>query len=222
MRRIVLPLLALAGCPAATDLPAEVSGRIEVDGVVIGSGDTVTVTGDVEIVATGDVTVDGSLVADGEGPWNIVITADGDVTIAGTVRAGDANDGAEGGDVSIASTAGDITVSGTVAAGDGADGVVDAATLGAGWNGGDVSLFAEAGTLTLSGTVELGTGGDAAALSAGPEDFPLDTVQIALPNLAGAGGAFDFGAGAIVGFVVEEGAIEDVPEDADALAGSPC
>ncbi|MBN1492503.1 MAG: hypothetical protein JXA69_21500 [Phycisphaerae bacterium] len=170
--------------------PTTVGGSLDVVNLNVPSGQTTTVTSNVVINASGNVTIDGLLTAataTGTGA-SITIIAQGDIDIAGTVQAGDgafatattpaaaiaragiaANgdgaDGYHGGTVQLISHGNiRIPITSAIWAGDGTDGT-SGIRGGAGGNGGHVVLCAS-GTLTVRGAIHVGSGGnggDAAA-----------------------------------------------------------
>ena len=174
-------ILGFVGCPSTPPgpnpngqditAPPTISGAISARNFSLPQGSTSTLTGDAEIVATGNVTIEGLLQADtstGNG-YNLTIRADGDVTISGTVQAGapakglDAKQGpntpgADGGSVRLVS-GGNLTIHRTayISGIDGTNGA-DGKDGGVGGKGGDVILMA-GNSLRVRGTIVIGSGG---------------------------------------------------------------
>ena len=159
-------------------------GTVDVGDFTVPAGQTTRVTSDLVINASGGVSIDGDLVADpakiGAG-CGIVIRADGDVTINGTVQAGDGAstsatslasirrnaagdsatgiDGEDGAALQIVS-GGNITVgnSASLICGNGTDGT-SGTRGGRGGDGGNIVLCA-GNRLTVRGWIQMGHGGD--------------------------------------------------------------
>jgi hypothetical protein len=200
--------VGIGGCTDPTDpgngggnAPASLAGTVEVASLNIPAGDTVAVTADLTLRASGDITIAGDLIAeanpDGDG-FDITLIADGNLTIDGTIQAGAPADpatfpesarpapatrtaqaggtdlpGHAGGSLNIVSERGNVTVgrNTTLIAFSGTDGV--GGVRGApGGRGGSVSICAPFGRLTMRGSIELGNGGEGG-------DANLDTATMA-------------------------------------------
>lgn len=182
-------VLVLAGCPPSqppggegegegegeivgSDItaPATLSGTVNARHVTIPENTITMATGDVEIVATGDVTIAGTLAAEpsaGDG-YNISIRADGNIVIDGTIEAGTAGnvasakasyaEGMDGGSVYTRSK-GDIIVGrhSNLVAKDGTDGS-SGTNPGPGGKGGILYFEAE-GNVSIYGSLFPGDGG---------------------------------------------------------------
>lgn len=177
----------LMGCPMSGDdlldavgnrvPPGSLSGKLTVGNFTIPAGSTMTVVGDVEIVASGNVTIDGTLVAEAgaAGGFNIIIRAKGDITVRGLIEAGAAgatakpkaaqnmrpmNDPGRVGRTIVMVSFGNLTIAreAIVAATNGTDGV-QGNLGGAGGKGGDVALCATK-TLAVHGMIIVGNGGN--------------------------------------------------------------
>lgn len=169
--------------------PATIEGTLQVGDFRLPTGHTTTVTSDVVINASGNVTISGSLVADpaatagGKGA-SITVVAQGDIQISGTVRAGDGvpvgattmqataarsaqdsdvdivgEDGQPGGAVKMI-TSGNLSVlTGAMLIAGDGSSSIAGTTLGGGGNGGHVVLCA-GGHLMVEGVIHVGDGGN--------------------------------------------------------------
>lgn len=177
--------------------PATLGGTVDVANLVIPAGQTTTVTSDLVVNATGNVTIDGQLIASPSGGTGggITILADGDITIGGTVQAGDGDaasstqtaaamsiaangdagsgtSGHNGGTVQI-KAAGNLSIveGAMISAGNGSNGT-SGRRGGAGGDGGSVILLA-GGQLRMRGSVHVGDGGNGGDATTNTSDRPL-------------------------------------------------
>ncbi len=177
---------------ANANTPSTLAGKVTVTHLKIPAGQTTLVKSDVEIDATGDVTIDGQLVADtspADG-YSITINAGGDVRITGIIQAGDGaqnirqsiaadgvgsssidDNGYNGGTVCI-HAGGELMVEYGVViqAGNGSAGV-SGTRGGMGGKGGDVILCAGE-KLVMRGGLHVGNGGDGGDADTTSEQSP--------------------------------------------------
>jgi len=158
---------------------------IEVEDFIVAAQEVVQYDTNTTVQVSGIVRIDGAVIgADGSGPGragvSITIEAEGDVTINGTVQAGDGGQavdtlhvaskqadqttGGDGGDLTLTSNQANVTLGegAHVGGGEGANGG-DSLTGGPGGRGGDVSINAPEGTATLpqsDSLIHQGNGGD--------------------------------------------------------------
>lgn len=176
---VLLVALLPLGCPppegpdvTGDDLiaPATLAGVVNARNVTIPENTTTTIAGDVEIAATGDVNIAGTLSAEpseGDG-YSITVRAEGNVVIEGTVEAGTAGDvasskadyaeGMNGGSVVVRS-GGDIIVGrySNLIAKNGTDGS-SGTNPAPGGKGGNI-IFEAGGNISIYGSLTLGDGG---------------------------------------------------------------
>lgn len=185
--------LALISCGShAPTLPSpDVGGGggdwdvLEVEDFIVAAREVREFVRNTIVRASGIVLIDGAVIgADGSGPGqagvSIVIEAEGDVTVNGTVKAGDGGQavdtlhvaskqadqtaGGDGGGVTLTSNQANVTLGegAHVVGGDGANGG-NSLTGGPGGRGGDVSINAPEGTATIPDSddlIHMGNGAD--------------------------------------------------------------
>jgi hypothetical protein len=177
--------LILPGCPPTDNQDGDngtgSTNSLHVQSYSLAAGELTSVTENLEIVSDGDVVIDGMIIAEDStgGGYDITIRAEGDVTIHGTIQAGNAgigtatakplntrqdsrplNDpGRDGGSVVI-SCKGSLTVAidAFIRSGSGTDGA-NGSDGGPGGNGGDI-IFCVGDRLGVYGTIDLGQGGN--------------------------------------------------------------
>jgi hypothetical protein len=176
--------------------PATLGGTVNARNFTIPAGHITTVTGDLHVTATGNVLIDGELVAadaeEGAGS-GITIDADGDVDVSGHIKAGNAAppvvssvfsikqdeppdernplDGDYGGVIEMKSK-GNLTLrrSARIEAGDGTDGL-DGSHGGRGGSGGSIFLIA-GNKLTIYASLHIGNGGNGGDAQTSPDNLP--------------------------------------------------
>ncbi len=189
-----------------------ISGLIETDNYSIGPDEVVGVTGDLEIIASGSVDIAGVLEAATENGHSIAINAVEDITIKGSVLAGNGSaQGGNGGGLTLISQTGDIFVDDAsyLSAGDGGSGksvsqilakyqtrdgetiILDTIEGGKGGNGASITLNAPNGIITLPstpGAIHIGDGGAGETISIQGEDLLTTQIEGLLANGGGDSG----------------------------------
>lgn len=188
---ILITLTAtIGGCPPhiknMDDTDAGAGTRLEVSSIP--AEEVITLENDLTVVSDSTLTIDGTIQVEGDLGQRVVLQAEGDITISGSITAGrgpivdlaakrlnwQTADGVtvtpgDGGDVVIESLNGNIVINedATIIAGDGANGMleIDGISGGGGSRGGDIHLIAPNGSVTLpqaAGALRLGNGGNGA------------------------------------------------------------
>jgi len=204
----------------------KLSGEIETDFFTIAAGDIKYVTDNLTVTCTGTADISGALLADSDNGQSITIIAEGDITVSGTIAAGNGSSGTNGGNLTLTSNSGDIILTDTasIRAGDGAGGILadkspsalqkqrnprlsSIITGGAGGNGGSVTLTAPQGTINVAeatGIIHIGNGADGTDIAIHGEDLLTKDTDEQLTNGGGDSGLLILKAASITGAAYEE------------------
>ncbi|MBI4914186.1 MAG: hypothetical protein HY823_15770 [Acidobacteria bacterium] len=201
-----------AALTLAVGLGGSASGTISTDVFVVEGGQTVQVTGDLTVNASRSITILGSLVASGKKGQALTLTAQNDVSVPGTVMAGDGGPDQDGGTLTISSLSGKVSLTGSAKSGDGAGGVgatngngstlPNTGRLGAGTQGGSLVLRARNGSIAFGstpGSIQLGNGGKGLDISVQGSDRAAWPSAPALQNEGGSSGALILDAPSLLG-----------------------
>ena len=210
--KVLRCVVGLDQWPIGSCATRTISGTVTEQNFVVGAGERVACDGDV-VIECDTATIQGVLFSlpGGQDGSDITINAQNDVTVAGSIAAGEGQsgltdgDGGDGGDVTINSANGDITVGtpggvssvpqqagdpviGAGDAGDGGEGQLG----GAGGKGGTVTLDAINGTVTIHqapSLLQIGNGGNGGRGVVGGQDLLTFTIPEQLTNGGGDSGS---------------------------------